>query len=120
MSDPGSENLNRGSHRGKHVKNGGPRRIQAHVVNQDIRIGKQGSGGDKKDGGRKITGKVQRFADELATAICAGETMDSNGAAVFLEGRTEFFEGKLRMVSRTRGLRDTGHAVRKQSGEKNR
>ena len=44
--------------------------------------------------------------------------MDSNGAAVFLEGHTEFFEGEFGMVSCPRWLGDTGDAVCEQSGEK--
>ena len=120
MGNLGPENLNRSAHRGKHVQNGCPCRIQTHVVNQDIRIGKQGSGSDKKDCGRQIARNVERFGEQLAAAICAGETVDSNGAAIFFDGRAKFFEREFGMVAGTRGLGYTGHAVRKQSGEKNR
>ena len=88
-------------------------------MNQHVRIGEQGCRGDKKYCGRQIPGHVEGFGDEFAAAICAGETMDSNGAPVFLDGSAKFFEGQLSVIPSSRRLRDAGHAIGKKSSEKN-
>src|SRR5260370_14031065 len=119
VRDLGSEDLNRGAHRGKRVENGCSRRIQSHIVYQHVRIAEQGGRGDEEDGGRQIAGNVERLGAQLATAICTAEAVDSNRAAIFFDGRAKFFDGQFGMVPSTLGLRDTGPSLREQASEKN-
>jgi len=67
-------------------------------VNQQVRIGEQGRRGDKKYRRRQITGHIERFGEQLAAAICAGESVNSNRPPVFLDSRPKFLQGQLGVI----------------------
>ena len=98
----------------KHIENGGARRIEAHVVNHDIRFRKHQRRRQKKHSGRKIAGNSER------APLQARPSMNADRAALAIDARAKFGEREFRVVARAHRLGHGRHALRKQSREQDR
>src|SRR5439155_189200 len=110
-----SEHLNRSAHFGKYVENRRTRGIQANIVDEHVRIGKQRSRREEKHSGRQISRNVQRFREQLSAAISSTQAEYTNRLSIFLKARAKFLQCDLRVVPRACRLRYSGHTFGEQS-----